>query len=147
MKKWRSSGARESLRQLRIQLAELEAHTHHIGCGRKDYSYAVIARFADDPSLNGLSIPAATKRSRGSDTVDEQIEMLLDIEKRGGGSGIFHGMNEADLICRIRAVWEQRAHSCPLCARTKSADFDRCHSSDDLTARRDFSSQRSWSDS
>ncbi|MEQ1748050.1 MAG: D-aminoacylase [Prosthecobacter sp.] len=65
--------------------------------GRKDYSYAVIARFADDPSLNGLSIPAATKRSRGSDAADEQIEMLLDIEKRGGGSGIFHGMNEADL--------------------------------------------------
>ncbi len=65
--------------------------------GRTDYSYAVIARFTADPSLNGLTIPEATKRVRGKDSLEEQIEMLLDIEKRGGGSGVFHGMNEADL--------------------------------------------------
>jgi N-acyl-D-amino-acid deacylase len=70
--------------------------------GRKDYSYAVIARFAADPSLNGLSIPKATQRVRGSDSVEDQIEMLLDIEKRGGGSGIFHGMNEADLTTFLK---------------------------------------------
>ncbi len=34
---------------------------------------------------------------RGSDTVDEQRELLLDIERRGGGSGVFHSMNEEDL--------------------------------------------------
>lgn len=65
--------------------------------GRKDYAYAVIARFADDPSLNGLSLPQAAKKVRGSDTVEAQIELLLDIEERGGGSGVFHGMNEDDL--------------------------------------------------
>lgn len=70
--------------------------------GRSDYSYAVIARFAADPSLNGLSIPVATKRVRGGDSVEEQFEMLLDIEKRGGGSGIFHGMNEADLTAFLK---------------------------------------------
>ena len=65
--------------------------------GRRDYSYAVIARFADDPSLNGLTIPQAAKRVRGSDALEDQIELLLEIEKRGGGSGVFHGMNEEDL--------------------------------------------------
>lgn len=65
--------------------------------GRSDYSYAVIARFAADPSLNGLTIPQAAKRVRGDDKLEDQIELLLDIEKRGGGSGVFHGMNEEDL--------------------------------------------------
>jgi N-acyl-D-amino-acid deacylase len=70
--------------------------------GRTDYSYAVIARFAADPSLNGLTVPAASKRVRGSDSLADQIELLLDIEKRGGGSGVFHGMNEADLVTFLK---------------------------------------------
>lgn len=70
--------------------------------GRTDYSYAVIARFPADPSLNGLTIPQAAKLARGSDDLAEQIELLLDIEKRGGGSGVFHGMNEADLVTFLK---------------------------------------------
>jgi N-acyl-D-amino-acid deacylase len=70
--------------------------------GRTDYSYAVIARFAADTSLNGLRIPEAAKRVRGSDSLEDQIELLLDIESRGGGSGVFHGMNEPDLITFLR---------------------------------------------
>lgn len=70
--------------------------------GRTDYSYAVIARFAADPSLNGLTVPAASKRVRGSDSLADQIELLLDIESRGGGSGVFHGMNEDDLITFLK---------------------------------------------
>ncbi|MBV6501523.1 MAG: N-acyl-D-glutamate deacylase [Prosthecobacter sp.] len=65
--------------------------------GRKDYSYAVVARFAADPSLNGLSIPEAARKVRGGDSLDDQVELLLDMEARGGGSGIYHGMNEKDL--------------------------------------------------
>ncbi|HEY1082751.1 MAG TPA: amidohydrolase family protein [Prosthecobacter sp.] len=65
--------------------------------GRTDYTYAVIARFPADPSLNGLTIPQAARKVRGSDSVGEQMELLLDIERRGGGSGVFHGMNEDDL--------------------------------------------------
>lgn len=70
--------------------------------GRKDYSYAVVARFVADPTLNGLSIPEASKKVRGSDSLEEQIELLLDIESRGGGSGIFHGMNEDDLTTFLK---------------------------------------------
>ncbi|MFM2144105.1 MAG: hypothetical protein RLZZ476_2649 [Verrucomicrobiota bacterium] len=65
--------------------------------GRKDYAYAVIARCASDPTLNGKNIPAAAKQIRGSDTLDDQIETILALEAAGGASAIFHGMNEDDL--------------------------------------------------
>lgn len=70
--------------------------------GRKDYSHAVIARFRADPSLNGKSVPEIAKLKRGSDSVEDQIETILDIESRGGASAIFHGMDEADLQAFMR---------------------------------------------
>jgi len=70
--------------------------------GREDYSYAVIAKFTPDPSLNGKSIPQAAKLKRGSDSLDEQIEFVLDMERNGGGSGIYHGMSEDDLQAFLR---------------------------------------------
>ncbi len=65
--------------------------------GRSNYSYAVIAQFRPDKSLNGLSIPEAAQKTRGDASLDSQIETILEIERKGGGSGIFHGMSEADL--------------------------------------------------
>lgn len=65
--------------------------------GREDYSYAVIASYRHDPSLNGLNIVEAAKKSRGSDDLDSQMEMILEIQKNGGASGVFHGMSEGDL--------------------------------------------------
>jgi N-acyl-D-amino-acid deacylase len=64
---------------------------------RGDYTYAVVANFRTDKSINGKTIPQAAKMLRGSDTLDDQIETILDIEARGGAQGVFHGMNEADL--------------------------------------------------
>jgi N-acyl-D-amino-acid deacylase len=74
------------------KMAEMRARQ-----GRKDYSYAVIARCKADPSLNGKTVPEAAKLKRGSDTLDDQIEFILDLEAQGGASAIFHGMNEDDL--------------------------------------------------
>ena len=68
-----------------------------LGRGRQDYAYAVVASFRHDPSLNGLNILEAAKKLRGSDSLDDQIEVILDLEKNGSASGVFHGMNEADL--------------------------------------------------
>jgi N-acyl-D-amino-acid deacylase len=65
--------------------------------GREDYAYAVIASYKSDRSLNGLNIVEAAKRRRGHDTLDDQIETILEIEQNGGASGVFHGMNETDL--------------------------------------------------
>src|SRR5439155_19380189 len=58
---------------------------------------AVIASYSADPSLNGKSIVEAARLKRGSDSLDDQIELILEIEKSGSAGGIFHGMNEADL--------------------------------------------------
>ena len=68
-----------------------------LGRGRADYAYAVVASFRHDTSLNGLNILEAAKKLRGSDSLDAQIEVILDIEKNGSASGVFHGMNEEDL--------------------------------------------------
>ncbi|MSU20091.1 MAG: D-aminoacylase [Pedosphaera sp.] len=65
--------------------------------GRDDYSYAVIAYYRHDPSLNGKNIAEAAKAKRGSDALDEQIELIFEIQKNGGASGVFHGINEDDL--------------------------------------------------
>lgn len=70
--------------------------------GRNDYAYAVIASYRHDKSYDGLNIVEAAKKMRGADTLEDQIETILEIEKNGGASGVFHGMNEADLSTFMR---------------------------------------------
>lgn len=70
--------------------------------GREDYAYAVIASYRHNPSLNGLNIVEASLKLRGAATLDDQIETILEIQKNGGASGVFHGMNEADLQAFMR---------------------------------------------
>ncbi|MBI3881875.1 MAG: D-aminoacylase [Verrucomicrobia bacterium] len=70
--------------------------------GHADYTYAVIAQYRPDKSLNGKTIPQAAKLKRGSDSLDDQIELILDLERHGGGSGIYHGMSEDDLRVFLR---------------------------------------------
>jgi len=70
--------------------------------GRGDYGYAVIASYKHDPSLNGLSIVQATEKLHGTNSLDAQIETILDIQRHGGASGVFHGMNEDDLQTILR---------------------------------------------
>jgi N-acyl-D-amino-acid deacylase len=57
----------------------------------------VIANFNADKRLNGKTIPQAARLLRGADSLDDQIETILDIEARGGAQGVFHGMSETDL--------------------------------------------------
>lgn len=61
------------------------------------YAYAMIADYKHDRSLNGLNIAEAAKKVRGSDSIDDQIEMILEIQKNGGASGVFHSISEEDL--------------------------------------------------
>lgn len=65
--------------------------------GRADYTYAVIANYRTNPKLNGKNIVQAAKLARGSDTLDDQIELILEIATHGGAQGVFHGINEDDL--------------------------------------------------
>ena len=78
--------------------AMIAAMKERIATGKRgDYRYAVIADYPPDRALNGLNIAEAAKRRRGADTLDDQIELILELQSRGGGSGVFHGMNEDDL--------------------------------------------------
>jgi N-acyl-D-amino-acid deacylase len=70
--------------------------------GRDDYTFTVVASCRHDKSLNGLTIPEAAKLKRGSDLLDDQLEMILEIQKNGGASGVFHGMSEDDLQTFMR---------------------------------------------
>jgi len=70
--------------------------------GRTNYEYAVIAYCKHDQTLNGLSVLEAARARRGSDTLDDQIEIILDIELRGGADAVFHGINENDLQTFLR---------------------------------------------
>jgi N-acyl-D-amino-acid deacylase len=69
---------------------------------RDDYSYVMIAEYKADRSLNGLNVVEAARRKRGSDSVDEQIELVLEMQANGGASGVFHGINEDDLRVFLR---------------------------------------------
>lgn len=73
-----------------------------LGRGRMDYAYAVVASFRGDGTLNGMNIVEAARQLRGSDSLDDQIEVILEIERRGGAAGVFHGMNENDLRAFMR---------------------------------------------
>ena len=65
--------------------------------GRNDYTYAVIASFKHNPTLNGLSIPQAAVKQYGSQSLEKQINVIFDLYRFGGASGVFHGINETDL--------------------------------------------------
>jgi N-acyl-D-amino-acid deacylase len=64
---------------------------------RTSYDYAVIAQFKANEAWNGKSVTEVAKLAKGSDALESQIETILEIEKQGGASAVFHGMNEADL--------------------------------------------------
>jgi N-acyl-D-amino-acid deacylase len=70
--------------------------------GREDFGYAVIASYRHDPRLNGKTIVEAARILRGADTLDDQVETIIEIQKNGSGSGVFHGMNEEDLQTFLR---------------------------------------------
>ena len=67
-----------------------------------DYAYAVIASHKADPSLNGLNIVEAARKLRNAETIDDQIETIIAIEKNGGATAVFHGMSENDLELFMR---------------------------------------------
>jgi N-acyl-D-amino-acid deacylase len=81
-----------------VEAMKESLHKH----GREDFSYAVVASYGHDKSLNGLNIVEAAKLKRGSTSLDDQVEMILEIQKNGGASGVFHGMSETDLQIFMR---------------------------------------------
>jgi N-acyl-D-amino-acid deacylase len=81
------------IKQMKARLAER---------GGTNYAHAVIASYEHDPKLNGKSMVEAARIMRGSDSLDDQIETVLEIQRNGSASGVFHGMNEGDLQTFMR---------------------------------------------
>ena len=81
-----------------VKAATVEEMKTSLRNGRRpDYTYAVVANFRKDPRLNGKTVPEAAKIVRGSDALDDQIELVLDLVAQGGAQAVFHGMDEDDL--------------------------------------------------
>jgi N-acyl-D-amino-acid deacylase len=68
--------------------------------GFKDLSFAVVATYRPDPSLNGLSIKQIAQKLRGSESVDAQLEVAREMLKAGGAQMVYHLMSEPD-VARI----------------------------------------------
>ena len=65
--------------------------------GLEDLSFARIASYRADPSLNGLSIADAAARLKGSTTADAQLETARDMMLAGGASMVYHFMSDDDV--------------------------------------------------
>ena len=65
--------------------------------GLKDLSFARIASYRADPSLNGLSIQQAAERLKGSGSPDAQFETARAMMLAGGASMVYHFMSDDDV--------------------------------------------------
>lgn len=68
--------------------------------GFKDLSWAVVATYRADPTVNGKSIAQIAKAWRGADDLDAQLETARTMMKAGGAQMVYHFMSEAD-VARI----------------------------------------------
>jgi len=69
---------------------------------RTDYSYAYIASYGKQPALNGKNVVDAARIARGAASLDDQIELILEIQQNGSAGAVFHGMHEDDLRAFLR---------------------------------------------
>ena len=70
--------------------------------GLSDLSFAVVAAYRADPSLNGLSMKEVARRLTGSESADGQFESARHMMLNGGASMVYHFMSDADVDRIIR---------------------------------------------
>ncbi len=63
----------------------------------KNYSYAVVARYAADTTLNGKNISTINKQQGRKSKAAEEAETILQMVTNGGAQMVFFSMNESDL--------------------------------------------------
>lgn len=95
-------GGREAFRrrvadpvQREAIVAEMAAMRRRLG--RQDYAYATVANYEAEPALQGKTIVEAAQHRYGTDTLEAQVQLLLEIESKGGGSGVFQNMSTPDM--------------------------------------------------
>jgi len=65
--------------------------------GLKDLSFAVVASYRADPSLNGLSMKQVAAKLQGADAADAQFEAARTMMLAGGASMVYHFMSDDDV--------------------------------------------------
>ena len=65
--------------------------------GLRDLSFAVVAMYAPDRSLNGLSMAQVALKRGGGDSADAQLEAAREMLLEGGASMVYHFMSDQDV--------------------------------------------------
>lgn len=65
--------------------------------GLKDLSFARVASYRADPSLNGLSMQQVAEKLKGSGTADAQLEAAREMMLNRGASMVYHFMSDDDV--------------------------------------------------
>jgi N-acyl-D-amino-acid deacylase len=65
--------------------------------GKKSFAHVTIVTFRGDRGLNGMEIPEAAMKRKGDSSIENQIEIILDLERRGGALGIIYDLFDEDL--------------------------------------------------
>ncbi|MEP7265988.1 MAG: D-aminoacylase [Saprospiraceae bacterium] len=67
-----------------------------------DYSFAVVANYNSDPTINGKSISAINLLKGRKHKAKQEAETILEMMKAGGAQMVYHGMDEADVQAIIK---------------------------------------------
>lgn len=70
--------------------------------GLEDYSFARIAEYRSDRSLNGLTMPQASQKVLGKADLATQQEMMRRMLMAGGASMVYHFMGDDDIARILR---------------------------------------------
>jgi N-acyl-D-amino-acid deacylase len=70
--------------------------------GLSDLSFAVVASYKRDPSMNGLTLKQAAQKLNGSDSADAQLETAREMMIAGGASMVYHFMSDDDVTRIMR---------------------------------------------
>ncbi|RYF90346.1 MAG: D-aminoacylase [Chitinophagaceae bacterium] len=63
----------------------------------KHLSYAVVANYSADTTLNGKSIEAINLLKGRKHNIQEEANTVMEMMRQGGAGMVFHGMSEADV--------------------------------------------------
>lgn len=63
----------------------------------KSYSYAVVARYGADTTMNGKNISEINKLKGRKNKASEEVETILEMVEKGSAQMVFFSMNEEDL--------------------------------------------------
>jgi N-acyl-D-amino-acid deacylase len=102
MPSWSLAGGLEAVRErlanreTREKIArEMKERLHHLG--HSDYSYALIAGFQPDRSIEGKTITEVNVSKGRTKNIDGEIETIFEIILAGGAQMVYHSMGGQDV--------------------------------------------------